>query len=229
MNIHRKREQALRKNELKRLGITIKNNWRIAVVVTVMLAISGYVLAAYGMTRHYITRVSMYIESTDEMTAPEKAQMVSLLFTSPKMYDAMNENLATKFSYAEFSKMIKVEPKNGTQIIDASFDCETPVDSYKLADLYMSKIGGVLEDYQANASVNVLATPVEPQKADFPDENMFAAIGAAVGAVLSIAGIIVIWRLDNTINSADNISEEYNVPILGELIDFDNEIDYLGR
>ena len=49
------------------------------------------------------------------------------------------------------------------------------------------------------------------------------------GLLISVLGIIVIWKLDNTITSADNITEQYGVPVIGELMDFDNEIDYLGR
>ena len=220
----------MKKNELKKLGITIRNNWRIALVVTIMLAISGYILASYGMTKHYVTTADIYVESTKSDTTDIKiAETVALLFTSPKMYDAINENLVTKFSYAELAKMITVEPKNGTQIITATFDCETSSDSYKLSEVYLGQIQMVLDEYEANAKIQVIATPVEPQRPVFPDERLFTMIGAAIGFALSVIGIIVIWRLDNTITSADNISEQYGVPVIGELMDFDNEIDYLGR
>jgi len=219
----------LKKNEVKKLGITIKNNWRIALVVTIMLAISGYILASYGMTKHYITTSDMYVESTDAVPSAEKAQTIALLFTSPKMYDAINENLVTKFSYAELEKMISVIPTNGTQIIRATFDCETSFDSYKLAEIYLGQVQFVLDEYEANARIQVISTPVEPQRPDFPDERLFAVIGGMTGLLISVLGIIVIWKLDNTITSADNITEQYGVPVIGELMDFDNEIDYLGR
>ena len=125
--------------------------------------------------------------------------------------------------------MIKVVPKNGTQIITATFDCETSSDSYKLSEVYLGQIQMVLDEYEADAKIEIIATPVEPQRPEFPDERLFTAIGAAIGVILSITGILVIWKLDNTITSADNITEEYGVPVIGELMDFDNEIDYLGR
>lgn len=219
----------MKKNELKKLWITIKNNWRIALVVTIMMTISGYVLASYGMTKHFITTSDIYVESTDSVPSAEKAQTVALLFTSPKMYDAINENLVTKFSYAELEKLISVEPKNGTQIISARFDCETSSDSYKLAEIYLGQVQFVLDEYEANAKIQVLSNPVEPQRPDFPDERVFAVVGGSIGAIISIIGIGVIWKLDNTITAADNITEQYGVPVIGELMDFDNEIDYLGR
>ena len=181
------------------------------------------------MTKHYITTSDMYVESTDAVPSAEKAQTIALLFTSPKMYDAINENLVTKFSYAELEKMISVIPTNGTQIIRATFDCETSFDSYKLAEIYLGQVQFVLDEYEANARIQVISTPVEPQRPDFPDERLFAVIGGMTGLLISVLGIIVIWKLDNTITSADNITEQYGVPVIGELMDFDKEIDYLGR
>ncbi|MBP3855709.1 MAG: hypothetical protein IK990_08895 [Ruminiclostridium sp.] len=219
----------MKKNELKKLGITIANNWRIAVVVTIMMGISGYLLASYGMTKHFVTTAEVYVESKDTISHTDKTSTLSLLFTSPKMYDAINENLVTKFSYAELAKIITVSHVSGTQIITAEFDCQTSSDSYKLAEIYLSQLRYVIDEYEANASVTVIRSPVEPQRPVFPDERLFTAVGAGIGAVLSVIGIIIIWKLDNTVTSADNITEQYGVPVIGELMDLDNEIDYLGR
>ncbi len=194
-----------------------------------MMAISGYVLANYGLTKHYVTTTDIYIESTDDMPPSEKAAMAALLFTSPKMYDAINENLNVQFSYAELEKIISVSQVNDTQLITAKFDCPTSMESYKLAELYLQLIQQVLDDYDANAETKVVRTPIEPQKPEFPDDTLFTIVGASAGAVISIIGLFIIWRLDNTISSADNITDEYGVPVIGELMDFDNEIDYLGR
>ena len=219
----------MKRNEIKRLGVTLKNNWRIALVVIIMMSISGYILAGYGMKKHYITTSDIYIESTDSVPAAEKAATAALLFTSPKMYDAVNDNLRTRFSYTELSKMISVEPENGTQIIKATFDCETSSESYKLAEMYLALVQPVLDAYEANATTKILSAPVEPQKPAFPDEFTFTVAGAVIGFIISSVGLFIIWKLDNTITSADNIAEEYGVPVIGELMDLDNEIDYLGR
>lgn len=220
----------MKKNGFKRLINTIKNNWRVAVVVTVMFGISGYILAGYGLRKHFITSTEVYIESLDGTSASEKAAMAALLFTSPRMYDAVNEHLKTSLSYAELDEITNVWQKNGTQIIRAEFDCRTSVESYKIAELFLSLMQNVLDDYDgANAKVQTVSSPVEPQYPSYPDEILFAVLGAIVGFLLSCIGIFVIWKLDNTITSADNIAEEYNVPVLGELTDLDNEIDYLGR
>lgn len=198
-------------------------------VVTVMLAISGYILAGYGMKKHFITTAEIYVESTDGSDPNEKAAIAALLFTSPRMYDAVNDHLRTKLSYAELDEIVDIGPKNGTQILSAQFDCRTSVESYKIAELFVALMQEVLDDYGEKTAVRIVSSPVEPQYPAYPDEMLFTIAGACIGFVISAVGIFIIWRLDNTITSADNISEEYDVPVIGELIDLDNEIDYLGR
>ena len=198
-------------------------------VVTVMMGISGYILAGYGLKKHFIATAEVYVESTDGTSATEKAAMAALLFTSPRMYDAVNDNLRVVFSYAELDEIISVEQENGTQIVRATFDCPTSSEAVRIAELFLLLMQKVLDEYDAGATVRTVSQPVEPQYPSYPDEMLFTLIGACIGFVISAAGIIVIWKLDNTITSADNITEEYNVPVIGEITDLDNEIDYLGR
>ncbi len=219
----------MKRNELKRLVNTLKNNWRIALVLIIMLSISGYILANYGMKKHFVTSAVVSVTSTDETPSSEKANMAALLFRSPRMYDAINENLETKFSYTELGEIISIEQENGTQVITAKFDYQRSSVSYKLAELFVSLMQKVLDDYEENASVVIIEHPQEPLRPEFPDDRLFTLIGGSEGLLISLLGIFIIWRLDNTITSADNITEQYDIPVIGELIDMDNEIDYLGR
>lgn len=219
----------MKRNELKRLVNAIKNNWRVAVVLIIMLSISGYILANYGIKKHYVTTVKLSVSSTDQMSSPEKAAMAALLFRSPRMYDAINENLETKFSYTELGDIISTEQENGTQILTVRFDCQKSSESYKLAELFVMLMQDVLDAYEENAVLRMIDEPEEPARPEFPNDMVFTLLGGTAGLIISLLGIFVIWRLDNTITSADNLTEQYNIPVIGELIDMDNEIDYLGR
>ena len=219
----------MKRNELKRLVNTLSNNWRIALVLIIMLSISGYILANYGMKKHFVTSAVISVTSTDEMPSPEKAAMAALLFRSPRMYDAINDSLETKFSYTELGEIISVTQENGTQFITARFDCTRSSESYKLAELFVSLMQKVLDEYEENALTETIEAPQEPLRPEFPDDRLFTLIGGSAGLLISLLGMFVIWRLDNTITNADDLTEQYNIPVIGELIDMDREIDYLGR
>lgn len=199
------------------------------VVVVVLMTICGYVLAAYGMKKHFVTTSEIYIESTDGTAPSEKADTCMLLFTSPQMYNAVNETLASGFSYAEFDKMFSVKKKSDTQILEISTDCDNSDASYKLMLRFMELMPSVIDSYNAGASFTVLREPTQPSEPSFPNETAFAACGSAIGIAISVLAVIVIWKLDNSITADDNLLEQYNLTVLGEVPDFDSEIDYLGR
>lgn len=208
---------------------TISKNWRLFLVVIILTTISGYLLSAYGITKHYITTSEIYIESLDDQLSVQKAATCQLLFTSPQMYDTLNDYLEYGFSYAEYEKMIHVEQINNTQMLKIEVDCNNSAASYKLMTMYLEHLPEVIVNYNEKATFRIVRDPEEPSKPAFPNDRIFTVGGAIIGIIIAITGTIVIWKLDNTITPDDDITELYNIPLLGELPDFDNEIDYLGR
>ncbi len=213
----------------KKLVKTIQRNWKIFFVVIVLTTISGYLLASHGLTKHYHTITELYIESLDEETDAQKATTCQLLFTSPQMYNTINLQLQQGFTYAEYDEMLTVEQVNGTRMLRITVDCDTSSVSYQLSEIILRVIPVVIHNYGEEASYTVMRNPVEPSDPVFPDENLFIIAGALVGFVISLIGIVIIWKLDNTITADDELSEAYDIDILGEIPDFDNEVDYLGR
>lgn len=199
------------------------------VVVVILMTICGYVLAAYGMKKHYVTTAEIFIESTDGILVSEKTDTCVLLFTSPQMYNAVNDTLASGFSYAEFDKMLSIHKKSGTQILEISTDCDNSDASYKLMVRFLELMPSVIDSYNAGASITIIREPVQPADPIFPNENIFAVFGSAIGIIISALAIFIIWKLDNSITPDDDLGELYNLSILGEVPDFDAEIDYLGR
>ncbi len=198
-------------------------------VVIILTTISAYLLSAYGLTKHYVTTAEIYIESLDDQSSVQKATTCQLLFTSPQMYDTINDYLEIGFSYAEYEKMIKVEQVKGTQLLRIKTDCDNSAASYKLMQLYLEHIPEVIENYKEKATYKIVRNPEEPSEPSFPNDMIFTVCGASLGFIISLVGVIVIWKLDNTITADDDITEIFDIALLGELPDFDNEIDYLGR
>lgn len=145
------------------------------------------------------------------------------------MYDTINDYLEYGFSYAEYEKMIHVEQINGTQMLKIKVDCDNSAASYKLMTMYLEHLPEVITNYKENATFRIVRNPEEPANPSFPNDRVFTIGGAIFGIIIAIIGTIAIWKLDNTITADDDITELYNIPLLGALPDFDNEIDYLGR
>lgn len=213
----------------KKLVRTVERNWKIFLVVIVLTTISGYLLANYGLTKHYETISEIYIESLDEETDAQKAATCQLLFTSPQMYNAINLRLERGFTYMEYDEMLTIEQVNNTRLLRITVDRDQSGDSYRMNALILDIIPSVISNYGEKADFVIIRNPVEPSEPVFPDEKIFIMGGALIGLTISIIGILIIWKLDNTITADDDLMEEYDIDILGEIPDFDEEVDYLGR
>ncbi len=213
----------------KKLVKTVERNWKIFFVVIVLTTISGYLLANYGITKHYETVSEIYIESLDEETDSQKAATCQLLFTSPQMYNALNIRLERGFTYAEYDEMLTIEQVNKTRLLRITVDRDKSSDSYRMNTLILDIIPSVISNYGEQADFVIMRSPIEPSKPVFPDENIFIMGGALIGLTISVIGILIIWKLDNTITADDDLTEGYDIDILGEIPDFDEEVDYLGR
>lgn len=228
--MYKKGEIILTLTGIKKLSRTISRNWRLMVVVMILTTISGYLLSAYVIDRHYITTTEIYIESLDSQTASEKAATCQLLFTSPQMYDIINDYLEIGFTYAEFDEMISVKQVNKTTpVLKIYVDCDNSAASYKLMTMYLEHLPKVIENYKENATFRIVRQPVEPANPAFPNDGLFTLGGFLIGFIIALIGIILIWKLDNTVTTDDDITEMFGISLLGEIPDFDNEVDYLGR
>lgn len=219
----------MKRNRFKRFINTFVSNWRIMVVVIVLTTISGYLLSAYGLTKHYVTNMDVIITDGSGNSDPVNAATAVLLFRSPNMYNTLNDTLQTKHTYEEYDNAFTVTQEPGTGFLKIQVDFPTPEKSYAMANRYLDVMPEVLGGYIEKSGITIISEPVAPTAPVFPNDGFFVLIGFAAGVLLSIIGIFIIWALDNTITSADNLSEQYNIPVLGELMDFDTEIDYLGR
>lgn len=219
----------MKRNRFKRLINTFVSNWRIMVVVIVLTTISSYLLSAYGLTKHYITNMNVIITDGSGNSDPVNAATAVLLFRSPNMYNTLNDGLETKHTYEEYDNAFAVTQEPGTGFLKIEVDASTPEKSLALANRYLDAMPEVLGGYIEKSGITIISEPVAPTTPVFPNDGLFVLIGLAAGVLISIIGIFIIWALDNTITSADNLSEQYNIPVLGELMDFDTEIDYLGR
>lgn len=145
------------------------------------------------------------------------------------MYDTINDYLEYDFTYAEYDRMIDVKQVKGTQVLKVTVDCDNSPASYKLMTKFLSLLPEVIENYKGNASFRIVRDPIEPSAPSYPDDKIFTIGGALLGILIAVTGTIIIWKLDNTITVDDDLTELFNIPLLGELPDFDNEVDYLGR
>lgn len=118
-------------------------------------------------------------------------------------------------------KVLTMGAVNNTEVLDIKAETGNPVFSARICNLIAEIAPEVLQRVIKAGSVEVIgeATPVFEKSSPSTRNNVI--IGALVGLIICVAAVIIRFLLDNTIKGEEDIKARFDVPILGEIPDFE--------
>lgn len=124
--------------------------------------------------------------------------------------------------YSKLNSMVNVDLGSATEIIKVSVTTESP----ELSKEYAGAIIEVAEEQISNivegSSMRVIDEPYLPTGIASPSYRRNAILGAAIGAVLVIALIVLREILDNRVRDEETLEERYGIAILGAIPNYDS-------
>ena len=115
-----------------------------------------------------------------------------------------------------------------TQLIDVFVTLDTPDHAYELA----RAVAEVAPDYIANivdgSSMKIAVAPEKPQKKYSPSTKRNTVVGALLGFLISVAGLVLLDLTDRRIKSEESLIERYPYPIVGTIPDIFGSMDVKG-
>ena len=142
---------------------------------------------------------------------------------SHRVLDRVKNEMQIDDTYEQLVKKVTVASLKDTEIISISVVDRDKNHSYslanKIADTFTNEIGQIYND----KSVNVLDRAVEPQKPHNVDLVKQEAIYAAAGIVLATAVIFLMFYIDRTIKTTEQIEQLFKLPIYGKIRKLETE------
>ena len=142
---------------------------------------------------------------------------------SHRVLDRVKNKMQIDDTYEQLVKKVTVASLKDTEIISISVVDRDKNHSYSLAntiaDTFTNEIGQIYND----KSVNVLDRAVEPQKPHNVDLVKQEAIYAAAGIVLATAVIFLMFYIDRTIKTTEQIEQLFKLPIYGKIRKLETE------
>lgn len=142
---------------------------------------------------------------------------------SHRVLDRVKDEMRINDTYEQLVKKVTVASLKDTEIISISVVDLDKNHSYslanKIANTFTNEIGQIYND----KSVNVLDRAVEPQKPHNVDLVKQEAIYAAAGIVLATAVIFLMFYIDRTIKTTEQIEQLFKLPIYGKIRKLETE------
>lgn len=174
--------------------------------------------------------------STDALSSGDTSAAQSLTYTYASILtsrtvleDALGRaKLGSGWTYDRIRESVTTSIESQTQLIDVFVTLDTPDHAYELA----RAVAEVAPDYIANivdgSSMKIAVAPEKPQKKYSPSTKRNTVVGALLGFLISVAGLVLLDLTDRRIKSEESLSERYPYPIVGTIPDIFGSMDVKG-
>ena len=178
-------------------------------------AIMGFY--AYEAPIYYKATAKLYLVPHAEDTTISDLQVGTVLasdyleaFNTWEIHQMVNNLLGTDYSYNTMQKMVTVVNPNSTRVLTITVKDEDPELAAKLANAY-AEVAPIFMKDENPISFSEALVPSEPSSASILKSII---MGAAIGIVLALLALSVLFLLDNRPKSIDDITHYGGIPLL---------------
>lgn len=228
--------------DLRGLFTAIMNRLTIIILVGILVGGMAFVYTQYFVDQLYVAKTKVYIlnkqdESRQFLTTQDLAMATYLakdyesLLTTEPVLEEVKKQLNLELSTQAIASMISVSLEEDTRIMDISVTGTDPKLTKKIADkvreVANEKLKEIMDGLEPVRSVDEAKLPTTPS---YPNVEKNIMIGFIVGFGITLLIVIVLYILDDTIKSPDDIEKRLGVSVLGTipLKSADNSGGYYG-
>lgn len=214
------------------------HKWWLLLIVTIVMSVVGFVYSYFVITPKYQSTTSVYIMNTtdkDNITYSD-TQLATILtsdyealITSRYVLEKAIQECGLNESYASLASRISVSNKKGTRIIDISVIDPDPEKARYIADSVRQIAAEQIKSVMNIEAVNVVDQASMPTAPVSPSIAKWTVLMGAVGFFIVAAIILIVYFLDDTIKTSDDVTRYLGLPTIGLIPVMDNNSDTSKR
>ncbi len=206
-----------------------KKFW-LVVLVTVVAGVLTYVGCKVFVAPTYRSSFTAYVNnnkevdlssrtSSDVMASKALAHTYSELITSRSVLVGAAEKADIDMGYDKLRKMVKTSIGSETEIISVSVDAKSPSVAYELATAISSEALPVTGEIVEGSSMKIIDVPEMPKGIYQPNYLKLGIFGAMFAFAIVVLIICFRQYFNDKVQSETELSEHYNIPIMGTIPD----------
>ncbi len=139
----------------------------------------------------------------------------SELITSRYVVESVIEKFELDTTYEAFVKNIAVSTPSNTRIIDITLTDTDPLMAKEMVDELRDVAAVRIKDVMQIEAVNIVDEGNVPTQKAAPSVKKYTLIGILIGGFLSVAVVLVLYLLDDTIKSSEDVEKYLHLSTLG--------------
>ncbi len=212
------------------IKLCIRRWWALAIgFVSGGLAL--FLATIFLMTPIYVSAGSLYTENTDDVLTQEitnvnlntimarqaLVQTYAEVLTSNVFLKKVAQESGLGYTHDQLLGMITMSSKNETEILVISVKSADPQHAYIIAQTITNLASEQVSSVVRGGSVKILDEPEYPNSPSSPNVSRNTMVGMLLGFMISAIVVVMIEMLDNKVKNAEQISEQFQYPVLGEI------------
>ncbi len=204
--------------------------WIVA-IVSIVVAVIGFSIAAFAITPKYSSSIMLYVNnssfnvgdlgfsiSSSELTAAQSlAKTYTVLLKNRTTLERLIDETGVDYTWDEIYDMIESGPVNETEVMRVTVTCEDPYEAEIIANGIAKVLPQRVAEIVEGASMEVVDSAIVDTEKVAPSITAYTAVGFIIGAILSIVVLVVMALMDNTVHDEEYVIKMYNYPILAKV------------
>ena len=215
---------------LKLAGALWRRAWAI-ILVMILFGGAAFAYAYYLVTPLYQASALMYVNNSSfsvgstaislaDLNASKSLVETYLVILKTRMtLNEVIEQAGLDYSYERLYGMVSAASVNETEVFRVTVTSPDPQEAEKIANTIVEVLPQKIEQVMDGSSVRAVDYAVVPDRKSSPSITKYTAIGLALGFVVSCAAIVLIELLDEQIRSEDDLTQNYDIPLLASIPD----------
>ena len=218
---------------LSKLLNIIRKNLIFIITFALCFLIAAFIVSKYFIPPKYSTSTKLYVDTSSESQtinlndlnyAQKVVNTYIEMINTDNFFTEVKNNISLNMSLNDIKKSLTFKVVNNTEIFSITAKTDLPEKSKILADTASSTAVKTIEKLKQSADLNIVAPAPIPASPSSPNLKLNSLIGLISGLVISF--IIVLLRdiFDIKIKNESDLKDKYNIPILGVIPYYNEEI-----
>lgn len=209
--------------DLKELFFALLNKWHLIVLSGLLCALIGLAAAMFVIPEKFESKTSIYIYNqqsenmtyTDLQTGSTLTKDYEVLVKGRTVLESAIEKLDLGMTYEQINGMVTVTVPASTRIVEITVESTDPYLSRDIADAVREIASKNIAEVMGVDAVNVVETANLPEKKSSPSVTKFTLLGGMLGGVLACGVVVLLFLLNDTIRTQDDVEKYLGISTLG--------------
>lgn len=199
----------------------------------VIMAAAAYLFCSFFVTPKYESTTKIYVinrQDSDSLTYSDLQSGSQLtkdyqeLVTSRPVLEEVRAELGLNIENERLKRMITVSVPTDTRIVSITAEDTDPYMARAIADTVRISAAEHIANVMNTEAVNVVEEANLPTEISSPKIIRNTAVGGVIGAFISIVIIVMIYMMDDTIKTPDDVEKYLGLSVLSTIPVLDEDI-----